>query len=163
ELGTEALPDNRDMVKARLGFADWLEKNGDPAWARFIRVRNAIELRAPGDDYPDLVEQSAEALGQWGRGKDNPEFDGFVSRGRGGVLDRGGGGGGCPRESRSTKRSGSDGSSEPWTHLSRRRPFAASISSGITRRKCERSWSLRRRAICAGSSSTIAPRRPGRS
>lgn len=51
----------------RLQFADWLEQQGDPGWAEFIRVRCALDGRSPGDDYADLLERQIECeigLGQ---------------------------------------------------------------------------------------------------
>jgi uncharacterized protein (TIGR02996 family) len=37
-----------------LSFAAWLESNGDPAWAKYIRLRCALDGKAPGEDYPEL-------------------------------------------------------------------------------------------------------------
>lgn len=45
----------------RLQFADWLEQHGDQAWAEFIRVRCALDGRAPSDDYADLLERQTES------------------------------------------------------------------------------------------------------
>lgn len=41
-------------------FADWLEENGDPTWADYIRVRCALDGKSPGDDYADLIERCFE-------------------------------------------------------------------------------------------------------
>lgn len=60
----------------RLVFADWLEENGDPQLARYIRARRALDGDPfPAADYPDLFEQLLEAeAGVWGRkGIEPPE------------------------------------------------------------------------------------------
>src|SRR5581483_366499 len=59
-LGTDAAGDPETEERAALAFADWLEANGDGAWASYIRVRCSLDGKAPGDDYPDLLEQFLE-------------------------------------------------------------------------------------------------------
>jgi uncharacterized protein (TIGR02996 family) len=53
----------------RLVFADWLEENGDPHWAKYIRARCALDDKQPDPDtYPTLFEQFLEAhAGIWRR------------------------------------------------------------------------------------------------
>jgi uncharacterized protein (TIGR02996 family) len=47
----------------RLIYADWLEENGDPVRAEFIRVGCALADLSPADPrYVDLVERKAEVL-----------------------------------------------------------------------------------------------------
>jgi hypothetical protein len=41
-------------------LADWVETNGDPVWAKYMRLRCAIDGKAPGESYPDLLEQLLE-------------------------------------------------------------------------------------------------------
>jgi uncharacterized protein (TIGR02996 family) len=52
----------------RLVYADWLEENGDPARAQFIRVQCEI-ARYPEFDAPqDLVEREWDLLDEWASG-----------------------------------------------------------------------------------------------
>jgi uncharacterized protein (TIGR02996 family) len=45
----------------RLVFADWLEENGDPHWAKYIRARCALDDKPPDPEtYPTLFEQFVE-------------------------------------------------------------------------------------------------------
>jgi uncharacterized protein (TIGR02996 family) len=47
----------------RLVYADWLDENGDPARAAFIRTQIALHDKNPADpDYPDLLEQRREVF-----------------------------------------------------------------------------------------------------
>jgi uncharacterized protein (TIGR02996 family) len=56
-----AIIENADDDTSRLVYADWLEENGDPTRAEFIRVQCALAKRSPGDpDYIDLCERQAE-------------------------------------------------------------------------------------------------------
>jgi uncharacterized protein (TIGR02996 family) len=50
-----------DSDTPRLVYADWLEENGDPQRASYIRARCALDDRPPGDDYVTLWEQRLEA------------------------------------------------------------------------------------------------------
>jgi hypothetical protein len=59
-FGTDAAGKTDWDEKAALGFADWLESRGDRAWAGYIRVRCALDGKAPGENYPDLYEQYLE-------------------------------------------------------------------------------------------------------
>src|SRR5690242_2173671 len=44
----------------RLVYADWLEDNGDPQRATYIRARCALDDRPPPDDHVALWEQRLE-------------------------------------------------------------------------------------------------------
>jgi uncharacterized protein (TIGR02996 family) len=47
----------------RLVYADWLDENGDPARAAFIRAQCGLWEKNPADpDYPDLLELRREAI-----------------------------------------------------------------------------------------------------
>jgi uncharacterized protein (TIGR02996 family) len=72
-------PENPDLLAGiianaeddapRLVYADWLEENGDPDRAEFIRVQCALFDKSPADpDYIDLVERKMAVLPTlWGR------------------------------------------------------------------------------------------------
>jgi uncharacterized protein (TIGR02996 family) len=62
-----------------LSFADWLERNGDPAWAKYIRLRCALDGKAPGEDYPEFLEQLLESAS--GMRKRGAKFPGFYFSG----------------------------------------------------------------------------------
>lgn len=51
---------DRSDDKALFDFADWLEMQGDADWAEYIRVRCALDVKPPGDDYFDLLERLHE-------------------------------------------------------------------------------------------------------
>ncbi|TXT17871.1 MAG: hypothetical protein FD138_4520, partial [Planctomycetota bacterium] len=54
----------------RLTYADWLESEGAPECADFIRVECAFAKASPADDdYPDLIERKREVIARmWNRG-----------------------------------------------------------------------------------------------
>jgi uncharacterized protein (TIGR02996 family) len=57
--GIVAHPEDDDR---RLVYADWLEENGDPERAGFIRAQVQLAACSPADEsFPDLVEQHREA------------------------------------------------------------------------------------------------------
>ncbi|MEI7683795.1 MAG: hypothetical protein WCL32_02125 [Planctomycetota bacterium] len=49
-------------ITAALCFAEWLECNGDRAWAEFIRLRCRADRGAPGDDAADIMERLQEII-----------------------------------------------------------------------------------------------------
>ncbi len=59
EFGTET-GDGKVNDRTALELARWLEENGDRAWAKYIRVRCALDDKSPGADYADLFEQYLE-------------------------------------------------------------------------------------------------------
>src|SRR5260370_15830222 len=65
--------------KAALAFADWLDKNGDTAWARYVHVRCALDEKTPAEDYPDLFEQCFESGATMRPGR--ADFEGFYFSG----------------------------------------------------------------------------------
>jgi uncharacterized protein (TIGR02996 family) len=58
----------------RLVFADWLEENGDPHWAKYIRARCALDDKPPDPEtYSTLFEQFLEGhAATWNR--DEPKL-----------------------------------------------------------------------------------------
>jgi uncharacterized protein (TIGR02996 family) len=59
-FGTAAGENSRSDDKAVPALADWLQENGDPGWAEYLRVRCALDGKPPGEDYADLVERLFE-------------------------------------------------------------------------------------------------------
>jgi uncharacterized protein (TIGR02996 family) len=56
-----AICKNPDDEALRLVFADWLEENGDPHWAKYLRARCALDNKPPDPEtYPTLFEQFIE-------------------------------------------------------------------------------------------------------
>lgn len=75
-LAIRAAPDD-DLP--RLAYADWLEENGDPGRAQFIRVQCALARLAPDEDEHDAVYQRSEALAREHAGRwagELPSLDG---------------------------------------------------------------------------------------
>jgi hypothetical protein len=60
QFGAES-GDGKVDEPAALEFARWLERNGDRAWASYIRVRCELDDKVPGADYADRFEQFREA------------------------------------------------------------------------------------------------------
>jgi uncharacterized protein (TIGR02996 family) len=54
-----SISEDADDVAPRLVFADWLDDNGDPQWARFIRVQ--CRLAKLGEDDPERQRLAYEA------------------------------------------------------------------------------------------------------
>lgn len=79
DFGTDAGRGDRVTPATAREFADWLEKNGDSTWAQYIRVRLALDRKAPADDYPDLVEQCFELAAAMNVGQ--AFFEGFYFSG----------------------------------------------------------------------------------
>jgi uncharacterized protein (TIGR02996 family) len=65
---------NAENDAPRLVYADWLEENGDPHRADFIRVQCALAGKSPADpDYVDLAERKTEILAAlWERRRPGP-------------------------------------------------------------------------------------------
>ena len=79
-FGTNALADSQpDNERAALEFADWLEENGDRHWAKYIRVRCALDGKPPGEEYPDLFERYLECGASMR--STHPQFEGFYFSG----------------------------------------------------------------------------------
>src|SRR5262245_17894644 len=81
------LPDiiaNPDDDAPRLIYADWLEENGEPERAEFIRVQCELARLPRGDDRrPTLLARERRLFvthgGTWGRGRLDERFRrGFV-------------------------------------------------------------------------------------
>lgn len=64
---------------AALAFATWLERNGDAAWANYVRIRCALDGKAPAANYPDLMEQYFERGAAMRPAR--AEFEGFYFSG----------------------------------------------------------------------------------
>lgn len=59
QLGAERDP-GADHLVSCLAFADWLEANGDPAWADYVRLRSSLDRPPAGVDYVDQIERCVE-------------------------------------------------------------------------------------------------------